>query len=211
MLSSTGTAGLYLYSCALTLRSRSPLDRAALRGTRGFAGRRVRAAAGQRTDARAGTLLLACTVYRVHGRGGQQARSLGQDRRLHEARGGRAPTACASASSGRPTSGNPFIALEISSPDTLQEPGSATSSWSGSSISRTARRPRASATRSSGSGKVVVLITCSIHATEIGATQMALELVHRLATDDSPAGEEDSRQRDLRCSCRASIPTARSW
>ena len=36
-------------------------------------------------------------------------------------------------------------------------------------------------------GKVVLLITCSIHATEIGASQMALELVHRLATDDSPA------------------------
>ena len=36
-------------------------------------------------------------------------------------------------------------------------------------------------------GKVVLLVTCSVHGTEIGATQMALELVHRLATDDSPA------------------------
>ena len=32
-----------------------------------------------------------------------------------------------------------------------------------------------------------MLVTCSVHANEIGATQMALELVHQLATDDSPA------------------------
>ena len=31
-----------------------------------------------------------------------------------------------------------------------------------------------------------IAITCSIHATEIGASQMVIELVHRLATEDSP-------------------------
>jgi hypothetical protein len=36
-------------------------------------------------------------------------------------------------------------------------------------------------------GKAVVLITCATHANEIGCTQTALELVHQLATDDSPA------------------------
>src|SRR6185436_6257278 len=35
-------------------------------------------------------------------------------------------------------------------------------------------------------GKLVLLVTCSIHATEIGASQMVVELVHRLATDNSP-------------------------
>src|SRR4029453_17861742 len=35
-------------------------------------------------------------------------------------------------------------------------------------------------------GKAVVVITNSIHATEIGASQMVVELVHRLATENSP-------------------------
>jgi hypothetical protein len=87
---------------------------------------------------------------------------------------------------GKTSGGNPFIALEISSPDTLQNlerykqlerrlyfQGGAPSARERDEIFR--------------SGKVVVLVTCSVHANEIGATQMALELVHRLASDDSPA------------------------
>src|SRR6266550_1130184 len=85
-----------------------------------------------------------------------------------------------------PTSnGNPFIALEISSPDTLKNldrykqlerklyfQGSAPTDAERDEIFR--------------QGKVVVLITTTIHATEIGASQMVVELVHRLATDNSP-------------------------
>ena len=87
---------------------------------------------------------------------------------------------------GKTSGGNAFIALEISSPDTLQNlerykqlerklyfQGGAPSALERDEIFR--------------SGKVVVLVTCSVHANEIGATQMALELVHTLATDDSPA------------------------
>jgi hypothetical protein len=87
---------------------------------------------------------------------------------------------------GKTSSGNPFIALEISAADTLKNldrykqmerklyfQGGAASDAERDDIFR--------------QGKAVVLITCSIHATEIGATQMSVELVHRLATDDSPA------------------------
>ena len=85
-----------------------------------------------------------------------------------------------------PTSnGNPFIALEISSPDTLKNldrykqlerklyfQGGAPTDAERDEIFR--------------QGKVVVVITNSIHATEIGASQMVVELVHRLATENSP-------------------------
>jgi hypothetical protein len=86
---------------------------------------------------------------------------------------------------GKTTSNNPFIALEISSPDTLKNldhykqlekklyfQGGAPSNDERDEIFR--------------QGKLVLLITCSIHATEIGATQMSVELVHRLATSDAP-------------------------
>ncbi len=86
---------------------------------------------------------------------------------------------------GKTSSGNPFIALEISAPDTLKNldhfkqlerklyfQGGAPTDAERDAIFR--------------EGKLVLLITCSIHATEIGASQMSLELVHRLATEDSP-------------------------
>src|ERR1043166_5082722 len=79
-----------------------------------------------------------------------------------------------------PTSnGNPFIPLEISAPETLQNldrykkleqkryfQGGAPTDAERDEVFR--------------QGKLVLLITCSIHATEIGASQMSLELVHRL-------------------------------
>src|SRR5262245_59704707 len=87
---------------------------------------------------------------------------------------------------GKTSQGNPFIVLEITSADTLKNldkfkalekklyfQGGAPTDAERDEVFR--------------SGKVVVVITCSIHATEIGASQMAVELVHKLATDDSPA------------------------
>ncbi len=37
-----------------------------------------------------------------------------------------------------------------------------------------------------GEGKVVALITCTIHSTEVGCTQMAMEFVHDFATTEDP-------------------------
>src|SRR5215471_13002152 len=86
---------------------------------------------------------------------------------------------------GKTSSGNPFIALEISAPETLKNldrykrleqklyfQGGAPTDAERDEIFR--------------QGKLVLLITCSIHATEIGASQMSVELVHRLATSDAP-------------------------
>src|SRR3954462_3545443 len=86
---------------------------------------------------------------------------------------------------GKTSSNNPFIALEISAPDTLKN------------LDRYKQLERrlyfqngaptdAERDEIFAQGKLVIAITCSIHATEIGATQMAVELVHRLATDTSP-------------------------
>ena len=86
---------------------------------------------------------------------------------------------------GKSTSDNPFIALEISSPDTLKnldhykqlerklyfQDGAPTDAERDEIFRQ---------------GKVVIVITNSIHATEIGASQMVVELVHRLATENSP-------------------------
>jgi hypothetical protein len=85
---------------------------------------------------------------------------------------------------GKSTNNNPFIALEISSPETLKNlerykslerklyfQGGAPTDAQRDEIFR--------------QGKVVVVVTTTIHATEIGASQMVVELVHHLATDNS--------------------------
>ncbi len=87
---------------------------------------------------------------------------------------------------GKSTGGQPFVVVEISAPDTLRNIDR---------YKQLERRlyfqggPPTARERDEifRSGKAVVLVTCSVHANEIGATQMALELVHRLATDESPA------------------------
>ncbi len=86
---------------------------------------------------------------------------------------------------GKTTQGNPFVAVEISAPDTMARLDR---------FKQLQRKlyfqggPPSAAERDEilASGKAVVVVTCNLHSTEIGASQMAVELVHRLATDNSP-------------------------
>ena len=86
---------------------------------------------------------------------------------------------------GKSTEGHPFVVLEIASADTLKRSdyfrGLQRRLYFQDGVPTAAERDEIFQ-----SGKAVVVVTCSIHATEVGASQMALELVHRLATDSSP-------------------------
>ncbi len=86
---------------------------------------------------------------------------------------------------GKTSMGNPFVAVTISSPDTVADLARY------KAMQKRLAYPRdleeADAERLIASNKAVLLITCNIHATEIGSTQMVPELVYKLATDDSPA------------------------
>ena len=85
---------------------------------------------------------------------------------------------------GKTTNGNPFLSVTISAPDTLKNLESY------KSTQRRLAYPRdlveTEAEKLLARHKAVLLITCNIHSVEIGSSQMALELVHRLATEDSP-------------------------
>jgi len=95
---------------------------------------------------------------------------------------------------GETTDGRPFLLVEVSSPETIrnidhykglqqrlyfqdfrpgQDPATVHSAAQREELFR--------------DHKAVLLYTCSIHATEVGAAQMSLELVYRLATSDDPA------------------------
>jgi hypothetical protein len=86
---------------------------------------------------------------------------------------------------GKTTNGNRFVLLEISSGGTLRNLDRY------KALERKLYFQNGAPTEAERAeifrdGKSVVMITASVHATEIGATQMVLELVHRLATEDSP-------------------------
>ena len=85
---------------------------------------------------------------------------------------------------GRTTEDNPFLLCTISSADNLARLDEYRQ------IQQALSDPRklddADAGRAIEEARAVVTITCSIHATEVGASQMSLELAHLLASSDEP-------------------------
>jgi hypothetical protein len=85
---------------------------------------------------------------------------------------------------GKSTEGRPFIAVTIASPETLRHLDRYLE------IQRRLADPRLTsegdAEKLAAEGKTVVLITCSIHATELASTQTAVEFAYRLLTEDTP-------------------------
>ena len=58
--------------------------------------------------------------------------------------------------------------------------------WSERFIFKVDHRRTAKSAKIFREGKAVIFITNNIHSTEIGSSQMAIELAYRLATEDSP-------------------------
>lgn len=85
---------------------------------------------------------------------------------------------------GKSTSGNPFLLMVISSPANLRN------IQRFKDINKRLFDPRTiqsdkEAERLIEDAKIFVCVTCSMHATEVGATQMSVEMVHRLAAEKS--------------------------
>ncbi len=85
---------------------------------------------------------------------------------------------------GRSTEGRPFIAAIISDSDTLRHLNRYLEIQRKLADSR--KTPAAEAEKLFLEGKAVVMITCSIHATEIASTHTAVEFAYRILTEDNP-------------------------
>ncbi len=85
---------------------------------------------------------------------------------------------------GKSTEGRPFIAATIADPETLKHLDHYIDIQKRLADPRIT--PAAEAEKLFLEGKAVVLITCSIHATEIAATHTAVEFAYRILTEDNP-------------------------
>jgi Zinc carboxypeptidase len=85
---------------------------------------------------------------------------------------------------GKSTEGRPFLAVTIAAPSTLRNLDRY--AWIQKKLADPRITPEAEAEKLIGEGKAVVLITCSIHSTELASTQTAIEFAYRLLTEDTP-------------------------
>ena len=85
---------------------------------------------------------------------------------------------------GKSTEGRPFILVTVASPETIEKLDRY------QSVQAQLADPRGTSPEQAealiAEGKTVVLITCSIHSTEVGSTHTAIEFVHKLLTEDTP-------------------------
>ncbi len=85
---------------------------------------------------------------------------------------------------GKTTEGRPFIAATIASAATLRNLDRYREIQA--SLADPRKTPFAQAARLIADGKTVVVITCSIHSTEVASTESAVQFVYNLLTEDSP-------------------------
>lgn len=85
---------------------------------------------------------------------------------------------------GTSTEGRPFIAATIAAAQTLRRLDRY--QWIQKKLADPRRTPPEEAEELFAEGKTVVMITCSIHATEIASTHTAVEFAYRLLTEEKP-------------------------
>jgi hypothetical protein len=85
---------------------------------------------------------------------------------------------------GKSTEGRDFVAAWISTPSALKQLERYQRVQE--QLADPRRTPPAEAERLISHGKVVVIITCSIHATEVASTSTAVEFAHQILTVDKP-------------------------
>ena len=85
---------------------------------------------------------------------------------------------------GKSTEGRPFILVTVANAETIGELDQHQSVQAQLADPRRTTPEQAEALI--GQGKTVVLITCSIHSTEVASTHTAIEFVYKLLTEDTP-------------------------
>jgi hypothetical protein len=85
---------------------------------------------------------------------------------------------------GRTVEGRPFVSVIVTSADTLKNLDRYRDVQARLADPR--RTPESEAGKLIAQGKTVVMITCSIHSTEVASTMTAIEFVYRLLTEQRP-------------------------